>query len=464
MSVYSKTIHILEQKNESLKKALAAEETRIGFLCLDDKSCSEEDSARYDALKADFQQLMMTLSEIKSLEAKKKDLTDDIQNVKTDLASFVTKESGLLLTLGIALYGQSGAADVPSFAKYYEEASAYAEKITSLKTQSEQMTESLELQNVFSRVVTKVKINTLSISINTQQKKLDAALVAGAKALVEAQDLDESLKCPAYETCIAFKNDWNKVRIRLEALQDELQNVDVTLTDYGRKALIQEKANGKNSEIEAFAQQIGHAFDKKYVTRDGEMLTEFPPKYKDGLSNVLELRESLASVNRRIDILKYSEQIEAAVRSGEAMKKEMAANEEKIGKLQSRNAELDQLLEKNDAAEEELTSHRSAVEKEEGVTIDDLLAMTETEVAKSGVKIAEKASELAKQAGDGLKKAASGAVKKATGKKTATKKPAPAKADASGSDSISDDEEAEFLGALNAARASAASEKQENAD
>lgn len=468
MSVYSKTIHILNQKNEVLKRELASEETKIGFLYLDDAACSEEEQMCHNKLKTELQQLMATVSEINSLENKRKELLHDIQNVKAELAELVTKESGLMLTLGIALYGQSSAASVPSFQKFYEEASGYAEKITSLKTQSEQMTESLELQNVFNRVVTKVKISSLSISINSQQKKLDATLIAGAKAVVEAQDLGEDLRCPAYDTCIAFKNDWNKARIRLEALQDELQNVDVTLADYGRKSLVQEKADAKNAEIEAFAFQTGHAFDKKYITRDGDTLADFPEKYADGLSVVLNLRAKLASVNRRLDILQYSEQIDAANHAREAMEKEVASNEEKIKKLQSRNIELAHRLDENSAAADDLCAHREAVEKEEGITLENLLSIEETEI----VKPVEKAADFVKQAGMTLKKVAAAAEKgtsqtaEAMKKTAGRKKAAVAKAEDADFVAVEDDsdEEAEFLQALNAAKASAAQDSKKAED
>ncbi|MBQ0165550.1 MAG: hypothetical protein KBT02_00395 [Treponema sp.] len=449
MSAYSKTIHILDQKNTSLKKELASEETQIGFIYLDDTVCTEEDKKHYEELKADFQHLMANLAEIKSLETKKKELSADIQNVKAELAGLVTKESGLMLTLGIALYGQSGAASVPSFSKAYEEASSYADKVTSLKTQCEQMTESLELQNVFSRVVSKMKINSLSMSINSQQKKLDSALVAGAKAVVDSQDLPDELKCPAYETCVAFKNDWNKKRIELEALQDEFQNVEVTLADFGKKTLVQEKADAKNAEIETFALQAGHLFDKKYITRDGEMLTEFPAKYAEPLAKVLSLRTELASVNRRIDILQYSEQIDAAEDTEDSLKKEVAANEERIRKLEAENDSLKQRIRENAAAAEDLRTHRGAVEKEEGVSAADLL--DDYDIDPDAVRPAERVVESVKKTA----KKAAGAVKKATSKKTG-------KSRTKDGEAIEpDDEEAEFLSALNAAKASAAADGKE---
>lgn len=464
MSAYSKTIHILEQKNSSLKKELAEEETRIGFLYLDDDIVSEEEKEQYTRLKTEFQQLMDTLAEIKSLETKKKDLSSDIDREKAELAGLVAKESGLMLTLGIALYGQSGASSQPSFKSSYEEATRYADKIASLKTQIEQMTESLELQNVFNRIVTKVKINSLSVSINSQQKKLDATLIAGAKAVVDAQDLDESLKCPAYETCVAFKNDWNRERIQLEALQDELQNVDVALADFGRKSLVQDKAEAKNAEIETFAFQTGHAFDKKYITRDGEVLVSFPAKYEEGLNRVLEIRTGLASVNRRLDILKYSEEIDSADNARESMKKEVAANEDRVQQLLAQNDDLTRRIEENAAAADELRAHRKAVETEEGVSIDDLLAFGEEAVSKP----VEKAKEIVKQAGEGLKKAVA---KKASSKKAAPKNAGKPRANAgeagAGVDEFSfDEDEAEFIDALNAAKASAAkdSKKAEDAE
>lgn len=455
MSVYSKIIHSLEQRNGSLKKELEKEETEIGFLYLDDDICSKAEVVRYGELKNELQQLMETLAEIKSLEEKKKDLSEDIDKVKTELAGLVAKESGLMLTLGIALYGQSGARSVASFSSSYEEASRYADKIAALKTQAEQMTESLELQNVFNRLVTKVKINSLSVSMNAQQKKLDAVLISGAKAVVEAQDLDESLKCPAYETCISFKNEWNKDRIQLEALQDELQNVEVTLADYGRKSLVQDKVDAKNAEIETFAFQAGHAFDKKYVTRDGEALVEFPAKYQKGLSAVLAIRAGLASVNRRLDILKYSEQIDAADNARESMKKEVAVNEDRIKKLQDQNVGLSRRIDETAAVAESLRAHREAVEKEEGLTLDDLLISGEA--APAGT--VEKAADVVKKAASGAEKVAvkaAGTVKKAA-KEAGVKKAGVKKEPAS--DSL--DEEAEFLDALNAARASAAAGEKE---
>lgn len=452
MPAYTKTIHSLEQKNNSLKKELEAEETKIGFLYLDDDACPQEEKARYSELKAEFQRLMGTIAEITALETKKKDLSADIDKVKAGLAGLVAKESGLMLTLGIALYGQSGASSVPSFSSFYEEASRYADKIAALKTQSEQMTEALELQNVFNRLVSKVKINSLSVSINGQQKKLDAALVAGAKAVVEAQDLDESLKCPAYETCIAFRNDWNKERIQLEALQDEFQNVEITLSDLGRKSLVQDKADAKNAEMEAFAFQTGHAFDKKYVTRDAEVLADFPSKYEAGLKNVLALRADLASVNRRLDILRYSEQIDAADRACDSMKKEVASNEERIQKLQEQNAELSRRIDETAAAAESLRAHREAVEKEEGLTLDALLVSGEAAPAVTVKKVAAGAEKAAVKAAGAVKKAA----KKASVKKAGVKKATDA-AETAGSL----DEEAEFLDALNAARASAAAGEKE---
>lgn len=442
MSPYSKNISVLNQKNDSLKKELSSVETQLGFLYLDDAACPEESVSRYNELKTEFQHLMGTLTEIKNLETKKKDLSADIQNMKTEIAGLVAKESSLMMTLGIALYGQSNAASVPSFSKAYEEATGFAEKITALKTQAEQMTESLELQNVFSRVVTKVKINSISMSINSQQKKLDAALVAGAKAVVEAQDLDETLKCPAYETCLSFRNEWNKARINLEALQDELQNVDVTLADYGKKLLVQEKADAKNSEIDAFAFQVGHSFDKKYITRDGEKLTDFPEQYSEGLSRVLSLRGELASVNRRLDILHYSEQIDAACHAREIMEKEVLANNEKIKKIQSHNAELQLRMDENTALTDELRAHREAVEKEEGISIEDLLSKPE-----------EAASEKVPAPSKTEKKTAPKKTYARKGKKAVTVISADDTDAGAGNDELS--EEAEFLKAYNDAKASA---------
>lgn len=461
MSVYSKIIHVLDQKNSSLKKELASEEAQIGFLYLEDAACSEEETDRFLKLKAELQQLLETLAEVNSLETKKASLSADIQNVKAELAGLVSKESSLMLTLGIALYGQPGAASVPSFSKAYEEASSYADKITSMKTQSEQMTESLELQNVFSRVVTKVKINSLSLSINSQQKKLDSILIAGAKAVVDAQDLTDELKCPAYETCVAFKNDWNKARISLEALQDELQNVEVTLGDYGRKPLLQEKADAKNAEVEEFAFQTGHAFDKKYITRDGDVLAEFPPRYAEGLSRVLAIRTDLASVNRRLDILQYSEQIDAARHAHESMKKEVASNEEKISRLNAENEELARRMDENVSVSEELSAHRAAVEKEEGISAEELLAAGEAAPESVVMTLKRETEHIMKKAGKAAVKAA-GTVKKAASKKTASKKEVPEeKADEQHIGADEDAEEAEFMDALNAAKASASAGKEE---
>ena len=122
-----------------------------------------------------------------------------------------------------------------------------------------------------------------------------------------------------------------------------------------------EELSGKLNSV---ANQLGHVFDKQYVTRDAEVLVEFPKGFEEELNKVLDLKKQLKIVNRNCEIVQLSGQIEAAEKNVETINEEISENKAKIAELSERNENLSKRLAEAEDAKKTLVEKRTVLEEE----------------------------------------------------------------------------------------------------
>ena len=120
----------------------------------------------------------------------------------------------------------------------------------------------------------------------------------------------------------------------------------------------------RDIELKEIASQIGHTYAKQYVTRDAEILVDFPEENKAALEKVLKIKSDLKIVHRNCEILQLSGKIEAAEKDIEHISAEIKENKTKIEEIKEKNKNLAKNLTEVEETMASLKEKRAALEEE----------------------------------------------------------------------------------------------------
>ena len=366
MNNYTSELSELNKQNQELKNALYDVEVRIGHnLVKNSNSTIEADlKSKYLSIQNDLETATKDLETLKELEKAINEAEAEIASERKNISELEKKLDSKFLDLGNTLYEHYDSSLASNFGVQYAEISEEIKTIEDINIQKEILKQEMEKQGFFTKLMTQTKIAGLNMSVSSHTKKKEDALKKGAKICFENGVITAENGGDIYLECSNYKTLIENSTSRIAFLSDDLAKSKEKLSSMDKEKKIQQRIDDFTTDLNDTANQLGHIFDKQYVTRDAEILAEFPEGFESDLKEVLELKKQLKIVHRNCEIVQLSGQIEAAEKSMESISDEMAENEAKIKELTERNENLSSRLSEAETAKLALIEKRAALEEE----------------------------------------------------------------------------------------------------
>lgn len=363
---YTNELSELNKQNQELKSELYDIEVLIGHKIIKDSNTTIEPELKseYFSIQSDLEAKNKDLEISKELEKSINDAEDEIATEKKSIAESEKKLDSMLLDLGITLYGNYTSDLTSTFGIHYAEINQEIKNIEDINIQKEILKQEMEKQGFFSKLMTQTKVAGLNMSLSSHTKKKEEALKKGAKVCLENGVITPETGGESYIECANIKTAIETSTKRISLLTDEISKSKEKLNSMEKENKLKQQIEELSGKLNSVANQLGHVFDKQYVTRDAEVLVEFPKGFEEELNKVLDLKKQLKIVNRKCEIVQLSGQIEAAEKNVETINEEISENKAKIAELSERNENLSKRLAEAEDAKKTLVEKRTVLEEE----------------------------------------------------------------------------------------------------
>ena len=363
---YTNELLELNKQNQELKSELYGIEVLIGHKIIKDSNTTIEPDLKseYFSIQSDLEAKNKDLEVLKELEKSIEDAESEISTEKKSIAESEKNLDSKLLDLGISLYDNYTSDLTSTFGVHYGEINQEIKNIEDINIQKEILKQEMEKQGFFSKLMTQTKVAGLNMSLSSHTKKKEDALRKGAKVCLENGVITQETGGNSYIECANIKTSIETSSNRINLLTDEITKSKEKLNSMEKENKLKQQIEELSGKLNTVANQLGHAFDKQYVTRDAEILVDFPQGFEEDLNKVLDLKKQLKIVNRNCEIVQLSGQIEAAEKTVETIDGEISENKAKIAELTERNENLSKRLAEAEEARAILVEKRKTLEDE----------------------------------------------------------------------------------------------------
>lgn len=363
---YTNELLELNKQNQELKSELYGIEVLIGHKIIKDSNTTIEPDLKseYFSIQSDLEAKNKDLEVLKELEKSIEDAESEISTEKKSIAESEKNLDSKLLDLGISLYDNYTSDLTSTFGVHYGEINQEIKNIEDINIQKEILKQEMEKQGFFSKLMTQTKVAGLNMSLSSHTKKKEDALRKGAKVCLENGVITQETGGNSYIECANIKTSIETSSNRINLLTDEITKSKEKLNSMEKENKLKHQIEELSGKLNTVANQLGHAFDKQYVTRDAEILVDFPQGFEEDLNKVLDLKKQLKIVNRNCEIVQLSGQIEAAEKTVETINGEISENKAKIAELTERNENLSKRLAEAEEAKATLVEKRKTLEDE----------------------------------------------------------------------------------------------------
>ncbi len=366
MNADTKTLSELNKLNDSLKTKLSEIEKKIGFQLLSDTEfrASEEVTQQYVQFIEEKASLQKNLEETELLEKNIEEKTKEIKALALAITDSKKREKEAYLRLGNYLYDNYTQVLAVCFGPSYAEAATLKNTISQLKNQQDTIEETMEHQNFLSRMVSQVKKQTVNTNIAMTGRKLDSLLESSAKSAFETDSLTAETGGQPYSDCVEIRNERASFLNNLSQFEAQKASMTEELKARDKKSSVNAKIADTEQSMAKLETLAGHDFVKNYITRDAEILTEFPAAYAGLFAQALELKKKLTDTNLRIDICNFEQELRNIRKNIDSMSRETENNKESIAKLNARNATLASEIQNAQTRFDEVTQKKADTEAE----------------------------------------------------------------------------------------------------
>lgn len=366
MNTYTKTLSELNAKNQSLKDELYKIEVGLGHKLIENENTEIDENLKseYEVLKTNLDEKKQDLEILNNLETKIDDSEKEISEEKKKTHEAEKNLDSLLLELGTNLYSNYNKDFASVWGLHYDEINQLNQNIEDLTQQKETLKEEMEKQGFFTKLMTQTKVAGLNVSISSQNRKREDMLKRVAKLCFDNEVVTQENGGEVFVECSNLKVSIDDSNERIKFLQEEIVNARNKVGEMEKSHRLKQGIQDFSDSLDEVANKIGHSYGKFYVTRDAEILMDFPELFKVELNSVLEYKKQLKIVNREFDIVSLSGQIEAAEKTIKSKNDELDSNKKKIEDLQKINIEILKQIEEVEKAKIELIEKRSTLEAE----------------------------------------------------------------------------------------------------
>lgn len=366
MNTYTKTLSELNKQNQDLKLELYDLEKQIGH-----KLVTEENNGTEAELKTEYLSVSTLLNEkksnletLKTLENKIDESESEISQEKKNIQESEKNLDSLLLDLGTSIFENYNSDLASVFGVQYNEINQIISNIEDLQVQKETLKAEMEKQGFFSKLMTQTKIAGINMSISSQTKKKEDMLKKGAKICLDNEVVTQENGGEYFSECSNLKVAIESSNNRIKFLTEEISNAKSRISELEKESKLNQVIQETSNRLDGIANQIGHAFGKQYVTRDAEILLDFPKNFEEELKEVLRLKKELKIVNRNCEIVQLLGQIKSVEENIKSLNDDVEANKKKIDELKEKNKNLAKKISEAETAKTQLQEKKAALEEE----------------------------------------------------------------------------------------------------
>jgi len=366
MSTIVEDLAELNNKNQELKFELYEVEASLGHGIVDNPNVSvdEELKSEYFLIQNDLDRKNEALDLLHEIQKKIYDSEAEIAKEKKTVFESEKKLESLLVDLGANLYNNYDSNLASTFGIHYAEANQEIKEIEDLNAQKEILKQEMENQGFFSKLMTQTKVAGINMSLASHSKKKEEALRKGAKICLDNEVITKENGGEIYGDCVNLKNIVEGGNNRIKLLTEEISGSKEKLLEIENEKKLDQQITDLIKKLKDIASQIGHTYAKQYVTRDAEILVDFPEENKAALEKVLKIKSDLKIVHRNCEILQLSGKIEAAEKDIEHISAEIKENKTKIEEIKEKNKNLAKNLTEVEETMASLKEKRAALEEE----------------------------------------------------------------------------------------------------
>lgn len=366
MNTYAKTLSELNKKNQELKLELYDLEKQIGHkLILEENNGTEAElKTEYLSVSTLVNEKKSDLETLKDLENKIDDSENEISQEKKNIQEADKKLDSLLLDLGTSIFENYNSDLASVFGVQYNEINQTKSNIEDLQAQKETLKVEMEKQGFFSKLMTQTKIAGINMSISSQSKKKEDMLKKGAKICLDNGVVTQENGGEYFSECSNLKVSIENSNNRIKFLTEEIATTKSRINDFEKESKLNQLIQENLNILDGIANQIGHAFGKQYVTRDAEILLDFPKNFEDDLKEVLRLKKELKIVNRNCEIVQLLGQIKSVEENIKSLNDDIEANKKKIDELKEKNKNLAKKITETETVKNQLEEKKAALEEE----------------------------------------------------------------------------------------------------
>ena len=428
MASYKRLVENYERRENELNASLVAFYLQAGHLILSGKTNLKDDehSRHYELIASEISSINEQCREITANEQRKVELEKSVQTLKKTIQEFEPQKRSRYIELGKYLFENYTQHLASTFGSVYSALCEEKKAADTLEKSIADIQAQIERKDFFSKILLRIKQSSLNTQLSVRQHKMENLMAEGAEKAFRAGAVNTENGGTSYSACRILQEEIDSVDAKLEDTLSEIAKVSEKLKESDKKNRLLAAAAEKAGELDKLAESAGSKLVDKYVSPEAVMLADFPESYARIFTGVVETRRELCSIARRKEMLRCSEQIDNAVASMDAMKKEVEVNKADIERLVKRNEELAERITSTAAAAESIKQRKIALEVEEGVSVNRLLGVV-PEAADAGAAETSSAADVADTAtasvGEGETDATNVAVAKDAGATADAPKP-----------------------------------------
>ena len=382
MASYKRLIENYERKEKELNATLVAFYLQTGHLMLSGKTEFNDDECKrpYELIAAEISSINDQCREITSNERRRNELEKSVSSLKKSIQNYDPEKRIRLAELGSYLFDNYTQHFAATFGSVYQFVSEEKKSIRIIEGKLVDIEDQLENKDFFSKLVVYVRQSSLKSQLANHNRKLESLLAEGAEKAFKAGVVNAENGGTAYSAYRILQEEIDSITTKLDDAVNEIETLSEKLKEADKKHLLLAIAADKAGELDKLAETAGARFVNKYVSAEADILGKFPESYSRIFSDVVETRKELCSIARRKEMLHYTEQIDNAAGSIDALNREKALIDADIERLTKRKEELSERIEASLAAVEDIKQRKIALEVKEGISVSRLLgAATETQ-------------------------------------------------------------------------------------
>lgn len=336
---------------------------------------------KYNSYVADRNRLSEDIVAIKDLLSNIADVKERQIEAKKQITILKSSWNDLYQKLGNALYDNYSTDYVSFFGSYYNDISSEKKKQQEAERQAELLNDERSTQPFFKKIVSNVKYTTQIGIQKAAESRINSLYVKAGMACWTGKLLPDSSSLSEFvgslKTVLAECEDLDKriaaaegavsaIERNLESLADDLKGLEVSGNSKIRinnlEKMIKEKQVKQDEQCLFLGNDFYSLVSKVSSERQISLSEGFSKEMLKNVQNIYLLNEEIASIDRRIEIIQISKEMDDFAKQIIAYKDTIEYNKRRIVKLNNENTDLSVRIDVSEKDLKSLSQKKAALE------------------------------------------------------------------------------------------------------